>query len=189
MHASPRKYVRRVARLDLEAPSGFCPACLLGTALEIDTTDPSEISAAGTRIEDYEIINEVVRAGWASCIEPPKPSESRRGVKMILRSQIAWLGASRVFRRKPKLQQVRPRIHPAGLCGGGRRRRVVLQHEVRGRRDALCADRQLSRQTTRSCRIDRETGARRRVCARARNSASRFETRKCPLRFRWQSVT
>ena len=49
-------------------------------------------------------------------------------------------------------------------------------------------DRQLSRQTTRSGGIDRETRTRGRVCARARNSASRFETRKRPLRFRRQTV-
>ena len=87
------------AALDLEAPSGFCPACLLGTALEIDTTDPSEISAAGTRIEDYEIIIEVARGGMGIVYRARQNHPSRIvALKMILPAHLNSLGAIDRFR-------------------------------------------------------------------------------------------
>jgi serine/threonine protein kinase/Flp pilus assembly protein TadD len=87
------------ATLDLEAPSGFCPACLLGTALEIDTTDPSEISAAGTRIEDYEIINEVARGGMGIVYRARQNHPNRVvALKMILPSHVGSHDAVARFR-------------------------------------------------------------------------------------------
>src|SRR5438067_10820614 len=44
--------------VELEMPSGFCPACLLTTALE-----RSQTLAAGSCIEDYELLNEIARGG------------------------------------------------------------------------------------------------------------------------------
>jgi serine/threonine protein kinase len=87
------------AALDLEAPSGFCPACLLGTALEIDTTDPSEISAAGTSIEDYKIINEVARGGMGIVYRARQRVPTRIvALKMILPDQIGSSTAVARFR-------------------------------------------------------------------------------------------
>jgi hypothetical protein len=44
--------------VELEMPSGFCPACLLTTALE-----GSQTLAAGSCIEDYELLNEIAQGG------------------------------------------------------------------------------------------------------------------------------
>ena len=38
--------------------SGFCPGCLLNTVLETQSE-----SATGSRIDDYELLNEVARGG------------------------------------------------------------------------------------------------------------------------------
>jgi serine/threonine protein kinase/Tfp pilus assembly protein PilF len=48
------------AVLDLEAPSGFCPACLLTAALETDVSDSPN---AGVRFSDFEILEEIARGG------------------------------------------------------------------------------------------------------------------------------
>ena len=44
--------------LDGEMLSGFCPGCLLNTVLETQTE-----TAPGSRINDYELLNEVARGG------------------------------------------------------------------------------------------------------------------------------
>src|SRR5207248_10181917 len=46
--------------LDLEAPSGFCPACLFQTALN---PEGEEAESAGARFTDFEIVEEVARGG------------------------------------------------------------------------------------------------------------------------------
>ena len=51
--------------LDVEMPSGFCPGCLLNTVFETET----EI-APGSRISEYELLNEVAAAEWALSIVP-----------------------------------------------------------------------------------------------------------------------
>ena len=39
-------------------PSGFCPACLLATALDLP-----DVPSSGSRVEDYELLNEIARGG------------------------------------------------------------------------------------------------------------------------------
>lgn len=85
--------------LNLETPSGFCPACLLQTALEIDTTNSEEVAAAGAQIEDYEIIIEVARGGKgivyrAQQLSPPRVV----ALKMMLPSLLDLPGAVARFR-------------------------------------------------------------------------------------------
>jgi len=48
------------ASLRGESPAGLCPACLLTTAIE--ETDVEQF-IGGTRIQDYELLNEVARGG------------------------------------------------------------------------------------------------------------------------------
>lgn len=47
------------SRLDLEAPSGLCAACLLETALEAD----ADLHDLGAHIGDFELLEEIARGG------------------------------------------------------------------------------------------------------------------------------
>src|SRR5438094_4020343 len=46
--------------LDMEVPSGFCPACLLQTALN---PDHEEAESTGAHLSDFEVLEEVARGG------------------------------------------------------------------------------------------------------------------------------
>ncbi len=85
--------------LEIDAPSGFCVACLLATALEGGAPDLSEHAPGGTRIEDYELINEVARGGMGIvyCARQRTPSRVV-ALKMILPSHIGSLDALARFR-------------------------------------------------------------------------------------------
>jgi serine/threonine protein kinase/Tfp pilus assembly protein PilF len=85
--------------LDIEAPSGFCPACLLTTALEDYNIGLDKPGPAGTRIEDYEIISEVARGGMGIVYRARQRAPSRVvALKMILPSQMGSPGAIARFR-------------------------------------------------------------------------------------------
>jgi serine/threonine protein kinase/Tfp pilus assembly protein PilF len=61
MHAPAAKICDTCgSSLDLETPSGFCPACLLSTALN---GSDEEVNGAGASICDYEILSEIARGG------------------------------------------------------------------------------------------------------------------------------
>jgi serine/threonine protein kinase/tetratricopeptide (TPR) repeat protein len=85
--------------LDIEAPSGFCPACLLTTALEDYHSGFDEVGPAGTRIEDYEIISEVARGGMGIVYRARQRTPARLvALKMILPSHVNSPGAVARFR-------------------------------------------------------------------------------------------
>src|SRR5437016_5382718 len=80
--------------VDFDMPSGFCPACLLTTALEA-----SEVTVAGSRIEDYELLNEIARGGMGIVYRARQRMPSRIvALKMILPAHLSSLGAVRRFR-------------------------------------------------------------------------------------------
>lgn len=80
--------------LDVEMPSGFCPACLLTTALEA-----SEVIAPGSHIDDYELLNEVARGGMGIVYRARQRMPSRIvALKMILPAHLSSLGAVNRFR-------------------------------------------------------------------------------------------
>lgn len=75
-------------------PSGFCPACLLTTAL-----DSPDVPASGSRIEDYELLNEIARGGMGIVYRAQQRTPSRIvALKMILPVHLRSSGAVNRFR-------------------------------------------------------------------------------------------
>src|SRR5438034_1540194 len=98
MHARVSKKMCEIcgSSLDLEAPSGFCPACLLTAALDIHD---AEVSVAGAAIGDYEIVSEIARGGMGIVYRARQRIPVRIvALKMILPSQIGSSGAVARFR-------------------------------------------------------------------------------------------
>jgi len=82
--------------LDLEAPSGFCPACLLTIALDIHDAEAS-VSAAS--IGDYEILSEIARGGMGIVYRARQRIPARVvALKMILPAHVGSPGAVARFR-------------------------------------------------------------------------------------------
>jgi serine/threonine protein kinase/tetratricopeptide (TPR) repeat protein len=80
--------------LDAERPSGFCPGCLLNTVLETETE-----TSSGSRINDYELLNEVARGGMGIVYRARQRTPSRIvALKMILPAHLNSLGAIDRFR-------------------------------------------------------------------------------------------
>ena len=80
--------------LEVDMPSGFCPACLLATAL-----DSPDVPASGSRIEDYELLNEIARGGMGIVYRARQRTPSRIvALKMILPVHLRSSGAVNRFR-------------------------------------------------------------------------------------------
>jgi serine/threonine protein kinase/Flp pilus assembly protein TadD len=79
--------------LEWDMPSGFCPACLLNTALE-----PDSAVAPGGRFEDYELLDEVARGGMGIVYRARQRMPSRIvALKMILPVHLNSSGAVNRF--------------------------------------------------------------------------------------------
>jgi serine/threonine protein kinase/tetratricopeptide (TPR) repeat protein len=79
---------------DADMLSGFCPGCLLNTVLETETD-----SSIGSRIEDYELLNEVARGGMGIVYRARQRAPSRIvALKMILPAHLHSRGAIDRFR-------------------------------------------------------------------------------------------
>jgi serine/threonine protein kinase len=80
--------------LDVEMPSGFCPGCLLNTVFETETD-----IAPGSRINDYELLNEIAHGGMGIVYRARQRIPSRVvALKMILPTHLNSLGAVQRFR-------------------------------------------------------------------------------------------
>jgi serine/threonine protein kinase/tetratricopeptide (TPR) repeat protein len=81
--------------VDFDMPSGFCPGCLLSTVLETE----SDVAAAGSCIEDYELLNEIARGGMGIVYRARQRAPSRTvALKMILPAHLNSPGAVNRFR-------------------------------------------------------------------------------------------
>jgi len=80
--------------LEVDMPSGFCPACLLTTAL-----NSPDVPSTGSRIEDYELLNEIARGGMGIVYRARQGTPSRIvALKMILPVHLRSSGAVNRFR-------------------------------------------------------------------------------------------
>jgi serine/threonine protein kinase/Flp pilus assembly protein TadD len=80
--------------LEVDMPSGFCPACLLTTAL-----NSPDVPSSGSRIEDYELLNEIARGGMGIVYRAQQRTPSRIvALKMILPVHLRSSGAVNRFR-------------------------------------------------------------------------------------------
>ena len=80
--------------LEVDVPSGFCPACLLTTAL-----NSPDVPSSGSRIEDYELLNEIARGGMGIVYRARQRTPSRIvALKMILPVHLRSSGAVNRFR-------------------------------------------------------------------------------------------
>jgi serine/threonine-protein kinase len=84
------------ATLHAESPAGLCPACLLTTAIE---EGDSEESISGSRIQDYELLNEVARGGMGIVYRARQRLPPRIvALKMILPANAGSVDAVKRFR-------------------------------------------------------------------------------------------
>jgi serine/threonine protein kinase len=84
------------ATLHAESPAGLCPACLLTTAIE--ESDPEEF-ISGSRIQDYELLNEVARGGMGIVYRARQRVPPRVvALKMILPAHVGSADAMKRFR-------------------------------------------------------------------------------------------
>jgi TolB-like protein len=84
------------ATLYAESPAGLCPACLLTTAIE---EGDLEESISGSRIQDYELLNEVARGGMGIVYRARQRVPVRIvALKMILPAHVGSADAMKRFR-------------------------------------------------------------------------------------------
>src|SRR6266403_4467381 len=83
-----------VSALEVDMPSGFCPGCLLTTAL-----NSPDVPSSGSRIEDYELLNEIARGGMGIVYRARQGTPARIvALKMILPVHLRSSGAVNRFR-------------------------------------------------------------------------------------------
>ena len=79
-----------------ELPAGFCPACLLTTAIE---EGQAEEPVKGSRIQDYELLNEVAHGGMGIVYRAKQRVPPRIvALKMILPANVGSADAIKRFR-------------------------------------------------------------------------------------------
>jgi TolB-like protein/Tfp pilus assembly protein PilF len=84
------------ATLQGESPAGLCPACLLTTAIE---EGDLEEQISGSRIQDYELLNEVARGGMGIVYRARQRVPPRIvALKMILPVHVSSADAMQRFR-------------------------------------------------------------------------------------------